>query len=152
MRNYLLKRVQTMTISKVPWRKPPIPKQAAVICTRLILPDAVPAVKKHAIQRGSERTICHCKDLSRTATGGAGSTMPSIPIHAPTGQVCDSCLIINSDADRGSCMCPRQSKSSQHFLHKSPHFCMVAKVEAAYFSFNFLFQESHSITQVGFFQ
>ena len=35
-----------MTISKVPWRKPPIPKQVAVICTRLILPDAVPAVKK----------------------------------------------------------------------------------------------------------
>ena len=70
MRNYLLKRVQTMTISKVPWRKPPKPKQVAVICTRLILPDAVPAVKKHAIQRGSERTICLCKCPNRTATGG----------------------------------------------------------------------------------
>ena len=71
MRNYLLKRVQTMTISKVPWRKPPIPKQVAVICTRLILPDAVPAVKKYEIRRGSERTICLSKCPSRTVKGGA---------------------------------------------------------------------------------
>ena len=71
VRNYLLKRVQTMTISKVPWRKPPIPKQVAVICTRLILPDAVPAVKKYGFQRGSERTICLCKCPSRAAKGGA---------------------------------------------------------------------------------
>ena len=70
MRNYLLKRVQTMRVYKVPWRKPPIPKQVAVICTRLILPAVFPAVKKHAIQRGSERTICLCKCPSRAATGG----------------------------------------------------------------------------------
>ena len=93
MRNYLLKRVQTMTISKVPWRKPPIPKHVAVICTRLILPDAVPAVKKYGFQRGSERTICSCKCPSRTAKGGARTTLLTIPIYAlPGGQTISTCL------------------------------------------------------------
>ena len=59
-----------MTISKVPWRKSPRPEKGDVICTRLILPVAVPAVKEHTIQRGSVRTICLCKCPSRTAKGG----------------------------------------------------------------------------------
>ena len=86
VRNFLLKRVQTMTISKVPWRKPPIPKQVAVICTRLILPDAVPAVKEYGFQRGSERTIGLCKCPSRTGMGGARPVLLPVPIHAPPVQ------------------------------------------------------------------
>ena len=73
-------------VSKVPWRKPPDAKQVAVICTRLILPDAVPAVKKYGFQRGSERTICSCKCPNRTATGGAKATLLPVPIHAPPGR------------------------------------------------------------------
>ena len=34
----------------------------------------------------------------------------------------------------------RQSKSSHQFQNKSPYFCFRAKVGAAYFSFDFLFQ------------
>ena len=101
VRNYLLKQVQTMTISKVPWRKPPIPKQVAVICTRLILPDAVPAVKKYGCQRGSERTICLSKCPSRTVKGGAEPALLPVPIHAPPGQADSSYLLIK--INDGSC-------------------------------------------------
>ena len=75
-----------MVGSKVPWRKSPRPIQVAVICTRLILLDVVPAVKKYGFQRGSERTICLCKDLSRTGMGGARPVLLPVPIHAPPVQ------------------------------------------------------------------
>ena len=42
-----------------------------VICTRLILSATIGAVINHGFQRGSERTICRCKGLSRTVNGGA---------------------------------------------------------------------------------
>ena len=83
---FSLKQVQTMMISKVPWRKPPIPKQVAVICTRLILPAVFPAVKEYGFQRGSERTICSCKCPSRTVKGGARPVLLPVPIHAPPVQ------------------------------------------------------------------
>ena len=82
-----------MTISKVPWRKPPIPKQVAVICTRLILPAVFPAVKKYGFQRGSERTICHCKDPSRTATGGGDPPcLHFLSMPLPGRQTIPGCL------------------------------------------------------------
>ena len=82
-----------MTISKVPWRKPPIPKQVAVICTRLILPDAVPVVKKYGFQRGSERTICLCKCPSRTVKGGGDPPcLQFLSMPLPGGQTILGCL------------------------------------------------------------
>ena len=105
-----------MTISKVPWRKPPIPKQVAVICTRLILPDAVPTVKKYGFQRGSERTICLCKDLSRTAKGGAGPVLLPVPIHVPPGQSDSSCLLTKFNGD-----CDSNTHSGSHHSSNRKH-------------------------------
>ena len=93
MRNYLLKRVQTMTISKVPWRKPPIPKQVAVICTRLILSAVFSAVKKYEFQRGSVRTICCCKCPNGTATGkGDPPCLQFLSMPLPGRQTILTCL------------------------------------------------------------
>jgi len=80
VRNYLLKWVQTMTISKVPWRKPPIPKQVAVICTRLILQAVFPAVIE---TRNSEG---FCEDnlllqMSEQNSQGRGKTDPAYNSH-----------------------------------------------------------------------
>ena len=50
--------IKTMSIPKSSWRQPPKSKKGAVICTRPIFPATFPAVKNHAIQRGSVRTIC----------------------------------------------------------------------------------------------
>ena len=83
MRNLPLKQVQTMMVHKWSWRKSPRPEKGDVICTRLILPAVLPAAKKHAIQRGSERTICSCKCPNRTVKGGARPTLLPVPIHAP---------------------------------------------------------------------
>ena len=107
-----------MTISKVPWRKPPIPKQVAVICTRLILPDAVPAVKKYGFQRGSERTICLCKCPSRTVKGGTRPTLLTIPIYAPSGQTYNSYLLtkFNGDCDSNTCPGSHHSSNRKHPL------------------------------------
>ena len=126
--------IKTMSIPKSSWQKPPKPEKGAVICTRPIFPAAFPAVKNHAIQRGSVRTICPRKWPNRTVKGGAEPIMLSIPTCAPPSQVCDSCLLTNSNGDRGSCMCPRQSKSRHQFQHKSPHFCFCTKVGAAHSS------------------
>ena len=79
--------------SKVPWRKSPRPIQVAVICTRLILPDAVAAVKKYAIRRGSVRTICFCKCPNRTAR--EGQDRPCLQFRytsAPCRQTIPTCL------------------------------------------------------------
>ena len=134
MQCFLLKQFQTMMISKEAWRKRPTTKQTAVIRPRLIFQAVFPAVKNHAIQRGSVRTICPRKWPNRTVKGGAEPIMLSIPTCAPPSQVCDSCLLTNSNGDRGSCMCPRQSKSRHQFQHKSPHFCFCTKVGAAHSS------------------
>ena len=58
----------------------------AAICTRLIFPAVFPAVKKHANQRGSVRTICPCKWPNRTVKGGAEPAILSIPTCAPPRQ------------------------------------------------------------------
>ena len=65
-----------MTISKVPWRKPPIPKQVAVICTGLILQAVFPAVIE---TRNSEG---FCEDnlllqMSEQNSQGRGKTDPA---------------------------------------------------------------------------
>ena len=101
--------------SKWSWRSLPIPKQVAVICTRLILPDVVPAVNKHAIQRGSVRTICLCKCPSRTGMGGVGSTLLTILIYAPPRQADDSWLLtkINDDSYSNT---PPGSHKSRHTI------------------------------------
>ena len=116
VRNYLLKRVQTMTISKVPWRKPPIPKQVAVICTRLILPAVFPAVKKYGFQRGSERTICLCKCPSRTVKGGAWPTLLPVPIHVPPVQADNSYLLTKNNDN----CCSNTRTGSQKCRHTIP--------------------------------
>ena len=77
---------KTMSIPKVSWKKPPNPKKGAVIRTRPIFPAAFPAVKKHAIQRGSVRTICPRKWPNRTAKGGARPALLPVPTHAPPGR------------------------------------------------------------------
>jgi hypothetical protein len=70
VRNLPLKQVQTMTVPQWSWRKSPITKQVAVICTRLNLYAIFPAVKKYGFQRGSERTICPGKWPNRTVREG----------------------------------------------------------------------------------
>ena len=64
------KQVPTMMPSQLSWRKSPRQKKGIVICTRLIFQAAIGAVKKYAIRRGSERTICSCKCPNRTVSEG----------------------------------------------------------------------------------
>ena len=111
MWNLSQKHVPTMIFEKISWRNLSNQDKGSVIRTRLIFQAVFPAVKKHAIQRGSVRTICSCKWPNRTATGGAEPIMLSIPTCAPPRQVCDSYLLINSNTDRCSCICLRQAKS-----------------------------------------
>ena len=75
-----------MMVHKWSWRKSSRPEKGDVICTRLILQAVFPAAKKHAIQRGSERTICCCKCPSRTGMRGERPALLTIPTHAPPGQ------------------------------------------------------------------
>ena len=82
-----------MVLQKASWRKIPRPGKGDAICTRLILPAVFPAVKKYGFQRGSERTICLCKDLSRTVKGGARPVLLPVPIHAPPVQADNSYLL-----------------------------------------------------------
>lgn len=86
-------------VLKVSWSNVPKPKKGDVFCTRLRLQAVFSAAKKHAIQRGSERTICSCKCPNRTVKGGARPALLPIPIHAPPGQTYDSYLLtkINDD-------------------------------------------------------
>ena len=63
----------------------------------------------------------------QNSQGGAEPIMLSIPTCAPPRQVCYSCLLIKSDADRCSYMRPRQPKSSHHFQHKSPPLLLGSK-------------------------
>ena len=107
-----------MMVSKWPWRKPPRPEKGAVICTRLILPAVFPAVKKYGFQRGSVRTICSCKDLSRTAKGGARSVLIPVPIHAPPVQADESLLLTKFNGGCCSNTCPRQSSKQTHNSNK----------------------------------
>ena len=110
-----LKQIPTMTVSKWSWRKPPGPEKGDVIRTRLILPDAVTAAKNHAIRRGSVRTICPCKDLSRTVKEGAGQALLPVPIHAPPGQADSSYVLIK--INDGSCSnTPPGSHKSRHII------------------------------------
>ena len=76
---------QTMTIPETPWRKPPRPGKGDVICTRLILPAAVPTVKKHANQRGSVRTICPWKRPNRTNRERAWPRLLTVSTRTPPG-------------------------------------------------------------------
>ena len=112
---------KTMGIPKVSWRKPPKAEKGAVIRTRPISPAAFPAVKNHAIQRGSVRTICPRKWPNRTAKGGARPTLLPVPTHAPPGQSRDSYLLTNSNADCCSNKYPPSLKIvGKH--NKSTHF------------------------------
>ena len=108
-----------MVVSKWSWRKPPRPEKGAVICTRLILPAAISAVKEHTIQRGSVRTICRCKWPSRTAKGGAGPVLLPVPIHAPPGQADNSYLLTKINGDCCSDTLPAVIKADIQFQQKS---------------------------------
>ena len=112
VRNFLIKQVQTMMFSKVSWRKTTRPKYADVICTRLILQAVFPTVKKRGFQRGSERTICLCKDLSRTGMGGARPTLLPVLIYAPPGQADNFYLLskINDNCCSNTCPGSHQSR------------------------------------------
>ena len=104
-----------MTVPQWSWRKSPIPKQVAVICTRLNLYAIFPAVKKYGFQRGSERTICLSKCPSRTVKGGAGHALLPVPIHAPPEQADRSYLLIK--INDGSCSnTPPGSHKSRHTI------------------------------------
>ena len=70
MRNLSQKHVSTMIFEKISWRNLSNQDKGSVIGTRLIFRAVFPAVKKHAIQRGSVRTICLCKWPNRTAREG----------------------------------------------------------------------------------
>ena len=72
MQDFPINQVETMTVLKVSWRKPPRPEKGAVICTRPISPAAFPAVKNHAIQRGSVRTICPANGRTEQPREGRG--------------------------------------------------------------------------------
>ena len=100
-----------MVVRKVSWRKVPRPGKDDVIRTRLILPSVFPAVKKHAIQRGSVRTICYCKCPNRTAKGGARPTLHPVPIHAPPGQADNSYLLTKINGDCCSDIRPGSHKT-----------------------------------------
>ena len=122
MRIFLLNQVPTMTVSKWPWRKSPRPGKDDVICTRLILPDVVPAVKKYGFQRGSERTICTCKCPGRTGMGGVGSTLLTILIYAPPVQADNSCLLTKFNDDNCS-NTPPGSHKSRHTIPSKRGCC-----------------------------
>ena len=93
MRDFPINQVETMTILKVSWRKPPNPKKGAVIRTRPISPAAFPAVKNHTIQRGSVRTICCCKCPNGTATGkGDPPCLQFLSMPLPGRQTILTCL------------------------------------------------------------
>ena len=100
------------------WRKPPRLENGDIICTRLIWPAVFPAVKKHAIQRGSVRTICLCKDLSRTVKGGVRPTLLPVPIHAPPGQADNSNLLTKINDNCCSNTRPRQSQMQTYNSNK----------------------------------
>ena len=100
-----------MSIPKFSWRKPPKPKKGAVIRTRPIFPAVFPAVKNHAIQRGSVRTICPRKWPNRTAKGGAWAILLPVPTHTPPGQACVSYSLTKSNADYGSYTPPDRQKA-----------------------------------------
>ena len=100
-----------MTVPKRSWRKSPRPEKGDVICTRLILQAAIGAVKKYAIRRGSERTICLCKCPGRTGMGGVGSTLLTILIYASLGQADNSYLLTKINDDRCSNTPPCSHKS-----------------------------------------
>ena len=57
MRNLPLKQAKSMMVRKVSWRKVPRPEKGVAICTRLILPDAIPAVKEYGFQRWNAYSI-----------------------------------------------------------------------------------------------
>ena len=105
-----------MVVSKWSWRNLPSPKLGDVIYTRLILLDPIPAVKKHAIQRGSVRTICSCKCPSRTVMGGARTTLRPVPIHARPVQADNSYLLTKFN---GGC-CSSTHPGSHKTRHTIP--------------------------------
>ena len=82
-----------MNIPKVSWRKPPNPKKGAVIRTRPIFPAAFPAVKNHAIQRGSVRTICPANGRTEQPREGRGRHCYQFqPMPLPGSHVILICL------------------------------------------------------------
>ena len=87
-------------------------KKDAVICTRLILQAAIGAVKKHAIWRGPERTICLGKWPNRTVRGGVYPAFLTIPAQAPPGQSDNSNLLIKFNSGCDSDMRSGSHKSS----------------------------------------
>ena len=72
-----------MMVSKEPWRKPPIPKQVAVICTRLILPAVFPAVIKTRNSKGFCEDNLLLQMSEQNSQGGAQPTLLTIPAYAP---------------------------------------------------------------------
>ena len=98
MRNYLLKRVQTMTISKVPWRKPPKPKQFAVANGRT-----------EQSREGRDR---HCFQFQYTPLPGrqtvpiclSKSMMVAVPTHARAVIKADTQFQQKEDAARKGCI------------------------------------------------
>ena len=127
MRYFPLNPTKAMSIPKSSWRKPPKSKKGAVIRTRPIFPAAFPAVKTHAIQRGSVRTICSRKWPNRTAKGGARAKLLPVPTHAPPGQSCDPCLLTNSNGDRGSYAHLGSQKAVSVSYTKAPAFAWLQK-------------------------
>ena len=104
-----------MVVRKVSWRKVPRPGKDDVIRTRLILPSVFPAVKKHAIQRGSVRTICLCKCPSRTAR--EGRDQPCLQFRytpLPCSQKIPTCLPKSMLV-----AVPTHSRQSQNYAYNS---------------------------------
>ena len=114
-----------MSIPKSSWRKPPKAEKGAVIRTRPIFPAAFPAVKNHAIQRGSVRTICPRKWPNRTVKGGAWAKLLPVPTHTPPGQSSDSCVLTKSNYCRFS---NTLLSSSHHCYHNNPQLRMDSNI------------------------
>lgn len=116
-----------MTVPRWSWRKSLGQEKGDIICTRLILPAVFPAVKKHAIQRGSERTICYCKCPNRTAKGGARPTLLPVPIHAPPVQADNSYLLTKINDGCCSITRPPGSQKLRHTIPTKRGCCLYKR-------------------------
>ena len=127
MQCFLLKQFQTMMISKEAWRKRPTTKQTAVIRPRLIFQAVFPAVKKHAIQMGSVRTICSCKWPNRTVREGRNRPFSQFqPAPLPVRYAIPACLPIPMVIAVPACA-PGSQKAGISSNTKAPTFVSVQK-------------------------
>ena len=91
-------------------------------------PSIIPRSQKTQISEGFCEDNLPLQMAEQNSQGEAGPAILSIPTCAPPRQAYGSCLLTNSNADCDSCTCPTAvKKSSHHFLHKSPHFCIRSK-------------------------